>query len=99
MTTNINASVLKNFITSTIGGNRLDAKQAEKFDIDADKYAEVNADENDYIDLNEILDDKDVYQMFAVMYEEEQEVKNQGKEKEKEKEEQIAVKDKNGAGV
>ena len=100
MATNINSqNVIKNFIIRTIGGDRLTEKQAQKFGIDPNKFEAANIDDNDYVGLNEILTDNDLYQQFATMFEQQQEVKNQGKNKEEDKEEQVAVKDKNGAGV
>ena len=46
MSTNINANVLKNFIVKTIGAEKLTQSQAQKYDINADKYTEANTDEN-----------------------------------------------------
>ena len=99
MTANINPNLLKNFIVKTIGSNKLTEKYAEKFDIDAKKFEEANVDENTYLELDELIQDADLYEQFAVLFEEEQDKKATVKDKEKEKEEQIAVKDKNGAGV
>ena len=46
MSTNINANVLKNFIVKTIGADKLTQNQAQKYDIDGNKYVEANKDEN-----------------------------------------------------
>ena len=94
MSANINANVLKNFIVRTIGAEKLTQSQAKKYDIDADKYAEANTDENTYyLDLDEILDDKDLYEQFATMYVEEKD-KEAEVDSEKEKEEATKVQDK-----
>ena len=98
MSTNINANILKNFIVKTIGSNHLTERQAKKVGIDSDKYSEANIDDNNYLELDEILDDTELYAKFATMYDEEKE-KEAKVDKEKEKEEQAKVKDKNGAGV
>ena len=99
MSTNINANVLKNFIIKTIGSDKLTANQAQKYGVDADKYAEANVDENNYLELDEILDDSELYKQFAVMYNEELEQKRETQDEEAEKEEQAKVKDKNESGV
>ena len=72
MSTNINANVLKNFIVKTIGADKLTQNQAQKYDIDGNKYVEANKDENAYLELDEILQDSDLYEQFATMYVEEQ---------------------------
>ena len=99
MSTNINPNVLKNFIVKTLGSDRILEKQAQNKGIDADKFEEANRDENCYLDLNEIVQDQDLYNQFAVMYANEQDKKAEAKNKEEEKAEQTQVKDKNGAGV
>lgn len=99
MANNINPNLLKNFIVKTIGANHLTEKTAQKHGIDANKFQEANADENIYLELDEILQDDDLFKQFAVMYNEDKDKKAAAKDKEQEKEEQIAVQDKNGAGV
>lgn len=99
MSTNINANVLQNFIIKTVGVDKLTANTAEKFGIDAEKFDEANIDENDFLDLDEIIKDTDLYEQFATLYVQDQDKKDAAKDKEQEKEEQITVKDKNGAGV
>ena len=99
MSTNINANVLQNFIIKTVGVDKLTANTAEKFGIDAEKFEEANIDENDFLDLDEIIKDTDLYEQFATLYVQDQDKKDAAKDKEQEKEEQITVKDKNGAGV
>ena len=96
MSTNINANVLKNFIVKTIGADKLTQNQAQKYDIDGNKYVEANKDENAYLELDEILQDSDLYEQFATMYVQEQ-YKDKDKaaaDKEKEKEEAAKVQDK-----
>ena len=72
MSTNINANVLKNFIIKTVGADKLTRNEAQKYDIDANKYQEANIDENNYLELDEIMQDSDLYAQFATMYVEEQ---------------------------
>ena len=99
MSTNINANLLKNFIVKTVGTDHLTEKIAQKHGIDADKFEEANLDENNYLDLDEIIQDSDLYEQFATLYVQEQDEETATKDKEQEKEEQRAVKNKNGAGV
>ena len=93
MSTNINANVLKNFIIKTIGANKLTKNEAQRYDIDANKYVEANKDENAYLELNEILDDSDLYEQFATMYVEEQDKENEVNE-EADKDKAAKVQDK-----
>lgn len=93
MSTNINANLLKNFIVKTVGADKLTRNEAQRYDIDANKYTEANTDSNEYLDLDEILDDKDLYEQFATMYVEEQDKENEVNS-EKEKEEANKVQDK-----
>ena len=99
MANTINQNLLKNFIVKTLGTNHLTQKTAQKFGIDNNKYTEANIDENDYLELDEILQDDELFNKFAVMFNEEKDQKIATKDKEKEKEEQTAVQEKNGAGV
>lgn len=92
MSTEVSANVLKTFLANNLGIRKLDQHQAQKYDIDADKYAEVDQDENG-IEIDEILQDSDLYEQFATMYLEEKDKAN-GTDAEKEKEEEAKVKDK-----
>ncbi len=92
MSTEVNANVLKTFLSNNLGIRKLDQNQAQKYDIDADKYAEVDKDENG-IEIDEILQDSDLYEQFATLYLEEQDKANSA-DAEKEKEEEAKVKDK-----
>lgn len=95
MSASINANVLKNFIVKTIGADKLTQVQAQKYDIDGNKYVEANKDENAYLELDEILSDTDLYEQFATMYVEEQDKeKAAAADDEQEKEEAAKVKDK-----
>ncbi len=98
MSAHINAKALQQFITKDLGINKLNENQAKKYDIDNDKYTEVNVDENEYLDIDEILDDKDLYSQFATLYIEEKD-KAASADEEKKKEEDAKVKDKNESGV
>ena len=97
MSTNINANVLKNFIVKTIGSDKLSESKARDFDVDNKKFDVANENDNNYLEIAEILDDKDLYEQFATMFVEEQE-KDESADADKEKEEKNKVKDKSGAG-
>ena len=94
MSTNINANVLKNFIIKTVGADKLTRNEAQKYDIEANKYQEANIDENNYLELDEIMQDSDLYAQFATMYVEEQDKKSEAADDEKQKEEAAKVQDK-----
>ena len=97
MSTNISQNVLKKFLLRDLGINHLTKNEAKKFDIKADKFTEANLDENNYLDVAEILDDKDLYAQFATLYVEEQDKRSEAKDKEKQKEEQAKIGEKSGA--
>ena len=99
MSAQINASVLKNFIVKTIGADKLTAKHAQDYNIGKNEFNEANKDENNYLELDEILENSDLYEQFATLFVEDCEKKAEAKDSEKEKEENTKVKDKNGAGV
>lgn len=73
MSTQINANLLSNFIQRTIGSDRIHKGDASDFDIDEDKFEEANKDDNDYLDIDEILDNEDLYEQFATLYQEQNE--------------------------
>ena len=99
MSAHINTNVLKNFIVKTIGADKLAQNRAQSFGVDKNEFAEANENDNNYLEIDEILDNDDLYAQFATMYVEEQEKKADEKDAEKEKEEKNKVKDKNGAGA
>ena len=95
MSTNINANVLKNFIIKTVGADKLTKNEAQRYDIDTNKFNEANTiDVNNYLELDEILQDSDLYAQFATMYIDEQDKKSESADEEKQKEEAAKVQDK-----
>jgi len=91
MSTNVNTNLLKNFILEKMNGNGLAKFEARKLDIEDDEFAAADVDENGSIDIDEALEDPDLYAHFATMYVEEEETKANTKDKEREKEEQSRV--------
>ena len=90
MSTNINANLLREFITSKIGSdNKLNRYEARDLDIE-DSFDEI-VDEDDVVDIDDIVDNKKLYELFATMYVEEEEQKAEAKDEEEEKEEQTRV--------
>lgn len=98
MSTSINANVLKNFIIKTVG-NELTAKEAQKLGVEDEYQAAVEELDVNTLDIDDIIQDTDLYEQFATLYVTEKEQEAEAKDKEQEKEEQTQVKDKNGAGV
>ena len=100
MSATVNANVLKNFIIKTLGGDKLERYKAQGLDISQNEFDKADIDENSFLDLDEILEDKDLYARFASLYVEEQEKESaEAKSEDREKEEQTRIKDKNEAGV
>ncbi len=95
MSTNISENALRNFLVKTFRADKLTQQQAQKYGIDESKFAEANQGEKDdnFLDIDEILDDKDLYAQFATMCIEEQD-KEVDIDPEKEKEKSIKVQDK-----
>lgn len=98
MSTNISQNLIKKFILNNVGAT-MTQKEAQKLGLDKQyKAAAEEADVNE-LDLNDILNDNDLYEQFATLYVNEQNDKRAAKDEETEKKEQLQVKDKNGAGV
>ncbi len=95
--TSINNFVLKNFILDKIG-NSLNLQEARDLDIEdayQEAYAELGTDE---IEIEDILDNDELYEQFATLYVTETE-EEEAIDKEKEEEERNKVQGKNEAGV
>ena len=95
-----NQNAFRSFLVQRFGGDKLTESQARKFDIDSDKFEDINDNDNNYIELDsEILKDDDLYEQFATLFVEEQDKKADKKDADREKEEQTKVSSKNGAGA
>ena len=99
MSNYINSNLLKNFIVQTIGDNKIHKNHAQYQGIKTEDFIEANLDDNNYLDLDEILGNDDLYKQYATLYVNDLEKKQEAKDKETEKEEQNQIKDKNKAGV
>ncbi len=97
MSATINANILKNFIIKTLGGDKLERYKAQGLDISQNEFDKADIDENSFLDLDEILEDKDLYARFATLYVEEQEKESAEKSEDEKNREQYQIKDKNGA--
>ena len=96
--TNINSQQLYQFVSSKIG-NSLTLNEAVKLGVNKE-YIETSLElDVDEIDIDEILEDKDLYAQCATLYVEDKEKAQEAKDKDKEKEEQEKVQDKNEAGI
>ncbi len=91
MSTNVNTNVLKNFILDKMNGAALAKFEARELDVKDEKFAAADVDENGELEIDEILEDKDLYAHFATMYVEEEDNKANAKDKEQEKEEQRRI--------
>lgn len=96
--TSINQNQLYQFIVRKVG-TELDAREAKELGIDKEYTSAVEDLDIDELDIDEVLDNKDLYEQFATLYVEEKDKKQVAKDKETEKEEQRKVQDKNEAGV
>ena len=98
MSATVNVNVLKNFIIKTLGGDKLDKHEAQSLGIKQNEFLKGDVDVNSFLDLDEILEDKDLYAQFATLYVEEQEKESaEAKSEDQEKEEQTKIKDKSEA--
>ena len=98
MAPEINTTLLKNFFIQKVG-DTMTRNEAQKLGLD-DKFEEA-VDELDVneLDFDDIVDNNELYEQFAVMYTNEQEKKVQAKGEDQKKEEQMQIKGKNKAGV
>jgi hypothetical protein len=98
MSTNINSNILKNWIIKNIGV-KMSSQEARELGLEKEYKDLASEVDNNSIELDDILNDVNMYEQFAVLYTNEKEQSATVKDKEREKEEQLAVKDKNKAGV
>ena len=96
MSTNINLQELKTFMVQDLKIERLTQRQAQKEGIKADDFKEANVDENEYLELDEMLKDPDLYKHYAALYIETKE--SEEAEDTAEEEENKPVQAKGGAG-
>ena len=96
--TTVNTQQLYQFIQKKVG-NTLTQKEALKLGLNKE-YNETSLElDVDEIDIDDIIEDKDLYAQFATLYIEDKEKTQAAKDEEKEKEEQNKVQDKNEAGI
>lgn len=72
MSTNIDLSVLKNFIVSKIDGERLTEYKARELEINGHEFRKGDSDQNEYLELDEMMNCTDIYAKFVALYEEEE---------------------------
>ena len=75
MSAHINTNLLTNFIKRTIGGDKLSHEKANNMNINQDHFGEADSNDNNFLEIDEILDDKDLYEQFATLFVEEQDKK------------------------
>ena len=96
--TTVNTQQLYQFIQNKVG-NTLTQKEALKLGLEKE-YNDVSLDlDVEEIDIDDIIEDKDLYAQFATLYVEDKEKTQSTKDEEKEKEEQNKVQEKNEAGI
>lgn len=97
MSANVNSYTLHNFVKNLLPSGGLTREEAKKYDIDSAKFDELNKDENYYLDDEELLDDDEMYAMFATMYVEERDKDSAAVDEEKQKQEALKIQDKGGS--
>ena len=97
MSTQINDQQFKRFFIQAVGADKISHEKAKELHIDDNKFNEANENDNNYIEIDEVMGDKDLYEMFATMYVEEMEKNKNDVDKEKEKDKETQVKNKSGA--
>lgn len=97
--TNINAVSLKKFITKTLGIHELKLHDLNKFDINKSDFSKADVDVNSNVDIDEILENDELYEQFAVLYTEQQDKLAEAEEKEEEKEVKAEVGNNSGTAA
>ena len=95
--TTINQNQLYQFIVRKVGAE-LDAREAKELGLNEEYTKAVEDLDIEELDIDDVIDNKDLYEQFATLYVEDKERKQEAKDKETEKEEQRKVQDKNEAG-
>ena len=96
--TTINTQQLYQFIQNKIGDS-LTKNEATKLGVEKE-YAETTKElDVNEINIDDIIEDNDLYAQFATLYVEDKDKTQAAKDKDKEKEEQNKVQEKNEAGI
>ena len=85
MSTQINEQLFKNFFIKTVGSDKISHNKAKELHIENDKFEGANDNDNNYLEIDEVMDNKDLYEMFATMYVEEMEKDKDKADEENEK--------------
>lgn len=86
MSMNINTNELVRFIQNKMVDDKLDKYEAAELEIDDADFLAADADESTDLDIDEILDNQNLYEQFATMYVQELE-QSEAKDNEEEAEE------------
>lgn len=96
--TSINSNILKQFIESKFNSTKINMQQAQQYDIDNETFLETDVSKDFFIDVDEIMDNTDLYEQFATMYVNEMK-KNDDLDEEKEKQKNESVQGTDSAGM
>ena len=98
MSATVNTNAFRDFIVSH-WGSKITQEKANNLGISQDKFDAANTNDNEFLEINEILVDQDLYEQFATMFNEEKEKKAEKKDAQQEKKELTSVNQKGGAGA
>ena len=98
MSNNINLNLLKRFIVDKVD-TKMDQREAQKLGLEKEFAEAIDDVDVNELEIDDILEDRDLVAKFAVMQQLEENEKNETKDKDAEKEEQRKVQDKNDTGM
>ena len=91
----VNKNLVRKFVLAQNLNHVTERTAKEKLGINKTEFNEANTDENNYLEIDELLEDDKVFEKLAVLYSEELERSAAESDEEKEKEKQKKV---SGAG-
>ena len=97
MSNNIGKNEINNFFIHKFQSNKISFEDVKKMGINVEKFKDADTNDDNYFDIDEIADAKDLYAAFTAIIEKEKDDASI-KDADKEKEEKTRVKSKSGAG-
>jgi hypothetical protein len=80
---NVNNNSLRKFIVATLNDDKMSKDDIKKYDVSENLYEKADANDNDELSVDEILDNDTLYEKFTVLYlDEKEKIEDNGKKKE-----------------
>ena len=89
MSTNIGKNELSNFFINKFHSNKISFEDAKKLGVNVEKFKDSDVDDDSQFEIDEIVDDKELYAAFTAIVEKENDTPEADPEKEKDENNKI----------